>query len=102
MKISLAAVITLVASCAYTAEAQTYLKLRDTACGFGGGGVQGYDYDRIQPSTDHHCRAQCDAWGKWWCYGYDFDYDINRCRIFFRFPSDAKYKDDVYCWLYRF
>lgn len=74
------------------------------ACGFDGTGVEGTDFDKYYGKSLNWCKDECNSinssWNYWrYCYGFDYDSDKDRCRIFLQCPNSWKSKSSVTCWL---
>ena len=74
------------------------------------GGFDGLDSfyaDSWDGVSSNWCRGQCESInsrnvlsdGGDWCHGYDFDSNIDRCRIFSECPIYLSSESSVSCWL---
>ena len=73
-------------------------KYGDTACGFGGDGVENRDFLKRYDVSRDWCKSKCLELGAS-CHGYDYHYDRERCRVFYRKTTSNVDKDGVDCWL---
>ena len=74
-------------------------KMNNRACTFhfGPNGVEGKDYNKWYDVDKGWCAEKCKKQIDK-CTAYDFDSDIDRCRVFYTYPRDTKKKDGLTCW----
>ena len=74
-------------------------KMNNRACTFhfGPNGVEGKDYNKWYDVDKGWCAEKCKKQIDK-CKAYDFDSDIDRCRVFYTYPRDTKRKNDLTCW----
>lgn len=84
--------------CYWKKSNTSWKKHSDTACGFGGFGVENRDFLKWYDVSRDWCKNSCLELGGS-CHGYDYHYDRERCRVFYRETTHNVAKDGIDCWL---
>jgi hypothetical protein len=78
-----------------------FTELKNTACGFDGTAKEDREYGRWEGISKSTCKEKClkKIENGINCYGFDYNEEKERCRVFYVYPFHQKSRDEVDCWL---